>query len=350
MFHGEPFDVAKRCRIGAPAHRDKAVARRARRTLRRNEVRQDTPCASQLTIAREPAARCSQGHSRRPRRFGLSAAVPRRPAPRPVPAPATAATPRLRRSAPAPPRACPRLRVDQRIAAREHLLRIEREEPRRQLLLAMAPARAGQARALLQSALEPAQRLVPRQGRLAHRLRQPARQQRQPEPGAGDPFRRPREPRLGPIEPLLQRLHRCSAARDRRSASAESCSSSLTCGGATSSAPMLGVGARRSAARSASVTSVSWPTPLTTGSAEATIARTTRSSLKAHRSSSEPPPRQTIRTSTSARRFAVASAAHQRGRRLDALHADSDRSPPAGAARAAPERSAHRAAPPRRAR
>ena len=50
------------------------------------------------------------------------------------------------------------------------------------------------------------------------------------------------------------------------------------------------------------------------------IARTTRSSLKAHRSSSEPPPRQTISTSTSARRGRQAIAVDQRGRRLAALH------------------------------
>ncbi len=45
------------------------------------------------------------------------------------------------------------------------------------------------------------------------------------------------------------------------------------------------------------VTSTSWPTPLTTGTGQATIARATLSSLKDHRSSSEPPPRTSKMTS-----------------------------------------------------
>ncbi len=48
---------------------------------------------------------------------------------------------------------------------------------------------------------------------------------------------------------------------------------------------------------SAMLKSTSWPTALTTGSSLAAIARATISSLKAHRSSSEPPPRPTIRAS-----------------------------------------------------
>ena len=39
------------------------------------------------------------------------------------------------------------------------------------------------------------------------------------------------------------------------------------------------------------VKSISWPTPLTIGIGQAWIARATTSSLNAHRSSSEPPPR-----------------------------------------------------------
>ena len=50
------------------------------------------------------------------------------------------------------------------------------------------------------------------------------------------------------------------------------------------------------------------------------MARTTRSSLNAHRSSSEPPPRQTISSSTSARRAARRDRLDQRRRRLAALH------------------------------
>ena len=64
--------------------------------------------------------------------------------------------------------------------------------------------------------------------------------------------------------------------------------------GVTSSAAAEGVAARTSAAKSASVVSVSWPTAETTGIADAAIARTTASSLNAHRSSSEPPPRPTM--------------------------------------------------------
>ena len=54
-----------------------------------------------------------------------------------------------------------------------------------------------------------------------------------------------------------------------------------------------GVGARMSATKSAIVKSVSWPTPVITGIDDAAIARATTSSLKAHRSSSDPPPRAT---------------------------------------------------------
>ena len=58
--------------------------------------------------------------------------------------------------------------------------------------------------------------------------------------------------------------------------------------------------ARTSATKSQIVKSVSWPTPETIGSGDSNTARATTSSLNAHRSSSEPPPRQTISTSTSA--------------------------------------------------
>ena len=66
----------------------------------------------------------------------------------------------------------------------------------------------------------------------------------------------------------------------------------------TISAAFDGVAARTSAAKSAIVVSISCPTPETTGTGEAAMARATASSLKAHRSSSEPPPRATITTST----------------------------------------------------
>ena len=60
---------------------------------------------------------------------------------------------------------------------------------------------------------------------------------------------------------------------------------------ATSSAAAVGVGARTSATKSAIVKSVSWPTPQTTGTGLRTMARASASSLKAQRSSMEPPPR-----------------------------------------------------------
>ena len=58
-----------------------------------------------------------------------------------------------------------------------------------------------------------------------------------------------------------------------------------------------GVGARMSATKSAMVKSVSCPMAEITGTEHAAIARATRSSLKVHRSSSDPPPRATITTS-----------------------------------------------------
>ncbi len=67
--------------------------------------------------------------------------------------------------------------------------------------------------------------------------------------------------------------------------------------GTVISAAAVGVGARRSAAWSISVQSVSWPTAETSGIMLPAAARTTISSLKPHRSSSEPPPRATMMTS-----------------------------------------------------
>ena len=55
----------------------------------------------------------------------------------------------------------------------------------------------------------------------------------------------------------------------------------------------LGVAARTSATKSAMVKSISWPTAEITGTADSKIARATISSLNAHKSSSDPPPRVT---------------------------------------------------------
>ena len=69
--------------------------------------------------------------------------------------------------------------------------------------------------------------------------------------------------------------------------------------GTTSSAAADGVGALRSAIRSEMVTSISCPTAETIGIVDPDIALATGSSLKAQRSSIEPPPRPTMITSGS---------------------------------------------------
>ena len=81
--------------------------------------------------------------------------------------------------------------------------------------------------------------------------------------------------------------------------------------GTAISAAAVGVGARRSAAWSISVVSVSWPTAEISGIGDSAAARTTSSSLNAHRSSIEPPPRATI--SRSGRGSIDAKAADRRG-------------------------------------
>ena len=72
-----------------------------------------------------------------------------------------------------------------------------------------------------------------------------------------------------------------------------------------SSAAAEGVGARRSAAKSAIVVSVSCPTAEITGVLHSKIARATASSLNAQRSSMEPPPRPTIIASSPRRSRAL---------------------------------------------
>src|SRR5205809_417548 len=96
--------------------------------------------------------------------------------------------------------------------------------------------------------------------------------------------------------------------RARLAVSLEMPSSNPTRSGLTSSAAAVGVGARRSATKSAIVKSVSWPIPVTTGIGHARIARATISSLKAHKSSMLPPPRTSNMTSHPPSRPAVLSA------------------------------------------
>ena len=67
-------------------------------------------------------------------------------------------------------------------------------------------------------------------------------------------------------------------------------------GTAISAAP-VGVGALRSATKSAIVKSISCPTALITGIGHSYMALATISSLNAHKSSIEPPPLPTIKTS-----------------------------------------------------
>ena len=106
-----------------------------------------------------------------------------------------------------------------------------------------------------------------------------------------------------------QRSARGARARGRRGAtrqcaarcrsSASKANSSARTGTAISAAA-VGVGARRSAAWSNSVVSVSWPTAEISGIGDSAAARTTSSSLNAHKSSIEPPPRATISRSGAA--------------------------------------------------
>ena len=90
-------------------------------------------------------------------------------------------------------------------------------------------------------------------------------------------------------------------ALEARAMSASSCASISALSLRISAAAPVGVGARTSATKSAMVKSVSWPTADTTGASEAAMARATGSSLKAQRSSRDPPPLPTISTSTPAR-------------------------------------------------
>ena len=96
--------------------------------------------------------------------------------------------------------------------------------------------------------------------------------------------------------------------------------------GTAISAAALGVGARRSETKSIRVVSVSWPTAEISGMVEAAAARTTISSLKAHRSSRLPPPRATISTSGRGTGPSLGQAVEARdggghlARRLLALH------------------------------
>ena len=113
-----------------------------------------------------------------------------------------------------------------------------------------------------------------------------------------------------------------AATPRRRVTRVNRCRDELAACATTSSAAADGVGARRSATKSAIVKSVSWPTAETTGTRTAAMARATASSLNAHRSSIEPPPRPTITTSTSGTRADARDAPRAiSARRAVALHA-----------------------------
>ena len=86
-------------------------------------------------------------------------------------------------------------------------------------------------------------------------------------------------------------------ALNRRAASSITWAISSARTGTAISAAAVGVGARRSLAKSIKVVSVSWPTAEISGIVLAAAARTTSSSLNAHKSSRLPPPRATINRS-----------------------------------------------------
>ena len=109
-------------------------------------------------------------------------------------------------------------------------------------------------------------------------------------------------------EPVGETPGALPIARPSRAPSVASWRTSSAFSRTTISAAADGVGARRSATKSAIVTSVSWPTAEITGIFDATIARATASSLNAQRSSSDPPPRASTITSRSPRRLSVPSA------------------------------------------
>ena len=125
---------------------------------------------------------------------------------------------------------------------------------------------------------------------------------RQPLAELVEPLRQRREQRLR-LAASGRRSARSARGRARRgatgiaardAASSASCANSSARTGTAISAAAVGVGARRSAAKSISVVSVSWPTAEISGIGDSAAARTTSSSLNAHRSSIEPPPRATI--------------------------------------------------------
>src|SRR5205085_1185798 len=93
---------------------------------------------------------------------------------------------------------------------------------------------------------------------------------------------------------VLSASRRYLIARQRSRVRARTNSLTSSSRAATISAAAEGVAARTSAAKSAMVTSVSCPMAEMTGICEARIARATSSSLNAHRSSTEPPPRPTM--------------------------------------------------------
>ena len=100
----------------------------------------------------------------------------------------------------------------------------------------------------------------------------------------------------------VQRLHAVAAGAAWRGAGAARAAPARPArpgGPGTPARPPGGVGARRSATKSAMVKSVSAPHAADGGIGQAASARATVSSLNAHKSSMLPPPRQTISTSTS---------------------------------------------------
>ena len=114
--------------------------------------------------------------------------------------------------------------------------------------------------------------------------------------GAAAPAARRGAAAPGPARRAARARGRDSAERSARcrSPNPASVASSSARTGTAISAAAVGVGARRSAAKSHRLVSVSCPTAEMIGIEHAATARTTASSLNAHRSSIDPPPRATM--------------------------------------------------------
>ena len=238
--------------------------------------------------------------------------------------------------------------LEQRIAALEHALRIQVRQ--RLALAAQTRLGAGGQRAAPAGARETARRATGglRRARPAHAPRRARSDCRAPPRSrAPAPVRASAAlPHAAPAAAAAARARRRSPApgRARRAAAVSSRCARATAGAARRAsagaarqrpappashrAPARSPRPRRDRRRGAQVgdevgerdVGLVPLTPLTTGRDITSSARTTRSSLNAHRSSSDPPPRHTSTTSTSLRRSSCCSAATSAAGASRALH------------------------------